>query len=240
VGGWEFLLVFVGVPVVVATVVVATMATRRRAPATGRLTRFESYATSLVGAGAMMAALFSSTSLISGAFFVFGSDPWTVRDMPFSGQEAPAVLADHASVVDSGFDSAWIEVTGLPTASQWMFYLEIALPALATLAISVAVAWLAFALIRERPFGRALPNVIGVAAIAVMIGGMGAQLAGAFARASVVDYLGTVELTGHDGGFVYYSLNLDASPIGWALSLALIAAAFRIGTRMQRDTDLLI
>ena len=240
---WEYLLLFVGVPVVITGVIVATMASRRRGPV-GRLTRFESYATSLVGAGAMIAALFSVLSLVSNAAITF-TTPFVVRDMPYSGESAPPVLDGNPAVVDSGFSSAWIEVSGLPTSSQWLFYLEAVLPALATLAICVAVAWLAFALIRERPFGRVLPNLIGVAAVAVMIGGIGSQLAGAFARSSVVEYLGAEKLTGHDGvtapgGFVYFTLNLDASPIGWALSLALIAAAFQIGTRLQRETELLV
>jgi hypothetical protein len=242
---WEYLLLFVALPIVIVAVIVATLASRRRGPA-GRLTRFESYATSFVGAGAMIAALLSALSLVSNAVVTFTYDPSIVTDMPYdSGELSPPVLDGSDTVTASGFSSAWIEVAGLPVASRWLFYIELALPALATFAICAAVWWLALALLRERPFTRALPNLLGLAAISIMVGGMGSQLAGAFARTSVVEYLGAEQLTGHDGGaapggFSYLSLNLDASPIGWALSLALVAAAFQIGARLQRETDLLV
>ncbi|WP_137845775.1 hypothetical protein [Microbacterium sp. 2FI] len=242
---WEYLLLFVALPIVIVAVIVATLASRRRAPA-GRLTRFESFATSLVGAGAMLAALLSAVSLVSNAVVTFTYDPSIVTDMPYtSGELAPPVLDGSDVVIASGFSSAWIEVAGLPMSSRWLFYIELALPSLATFAISAAVWWLALALLRERPFTRALPNLLGIAAISIMVGGMGSQLAGAFARTSVVEYLGVQQLTGHDGvnppgGFAYLALNLDASPIGWALSLALVAAAFQIGVRLQRETDLLV
>ena len=35
-------------------------------------------------------------------------------------------------------------------------------------------------------------------------------------------------------------MNLDLAPIGWAFGLALVAAAFQIGTRMQKDTEALV
>ena len=37
-----------------------------------------------------------------------------------------------------------------------------------------------------------------------------------------------------------FMLNLDAAPVGWAFGLALVAGAFQIGTRLQRETDLLV
>lgn len=239
-------LLTMAVPVAVGAFTVVVLATRRRGRGTGTLTRTESWAASLVGAGAMMSALFSVIGLVSNAAFVFEVEPFRVDDIAYLGTMRPELLDDVDHIAASGYQSVWIEVMGLPEASRWLFYLELALPLLAGLAISVAVTWLAFALIRERPFARAFPTAIGIAAIAVMVAGLGSQFAGAFARTSVIDYLGSQHLTGHDASvapadvFSYFSLTLDLAPVGWAFGLALVAAAFQIGTRLQRESDLLV
>lgn len=205
--------------------------------------RVESWIISVIGAGAVLTALLSLVGLVGAAARKF-ADPLLVADMPYGG--APVRRLEGVDeVTRSGYESVWIEVSGLPTGSRWLFFAEAVLPLLATLAISAAVIGLAFALLRSRPFARAVTNAIAVAAIAVMVGGIGAQALGAFARASVVDYLGVVEMNGSSNerpaeGLTSFALNLDLAPIGWAFGLALVAAAFQLGTRMQRDTEGLV
>lgn len=41
-------------------------------------------------------------------------------------------------------------------------------------------------------------------------------------------------------GLMGWMLNLDLAPVGWALGLALVAAAFELGHRLQRDTEGLV
>ncbi len=238
---WGPILLWVGAPIAVVSVVVVIMTRKTGRPPVGGLSRVESYATSLIGAGGMLVALLSAVGLVGAAFRSFGDDPFLVNGMPFGGG-SPAALEGVEPVVASGFESVWIEVAGLPAASRWLFFLEAALPSLAAATIGVAVAGLAIALIRDRPFARSLPNVIGVAAVAVLVAGLGSQAAGAFARATVVDFLGVREVTeaGADGSLAYFSLALDLAPVGWAFALALIAAAFQIGYRLQRDTEALV
>ena len=234
-----------GVLPILASAIIVVLVVRGRAPASRSLTRLESWIVSLVGASAMMAVVLASIRVVVAATRSFGDDPLWISDMPYTGSPIEA-LEGADEIVGSGYETAWIEVAGIPTDARWLFFAAEALPALATLAIAVAVTVLAFTLLRERPFVRALPHAIGVAAIAVMVGGIGEQVAGAFARGVVVDFLGSPEVTAGDEGagpypgFVAFALNLNLSPVAWAFGLALVAAAFQIGTRMQKDTEALV
>lgn len=243
---WGWLLMWVGLPVVVTTIVVVVMVRSRNRTTVGTLSKLEEWVVALVGTGSMLVAGGSIAGLIASAVQVFSTDPSTVRGFPLSNAAVPAFTEKSDAIVDAGYETAWLEVAGLPDSTRWLMYIEIALPALATLAIGVAVAWLAIALLRGRPFVRSLPNVVGIAALSVLVGGLGSQVFASAARASVVEFLGAREITAGDfgegpyEGLMSWSLGLDLAPIGWALGLALVAAAFQIGTRLQRDTDLLV
>lgn len=240
----EFVAVWAGIPLAIDAVVVTVLAVRgsRR---TGTLTRFESWIVSFIGAGAMLTALLGVVGVVGGSVRAFTEDPLWIDRMPYSGSPIER-LTDVPAISDSGYESAWLRVASVPVGARSLLALQMVLPSLAAVAIGVAVAWLAIMVIRERPFVRALPHAIGVAAIAVMIAGIGAQVAGAFGRAMVVEYLGPSEVTagadmsGSYDGLTFMALNLDLAPIGWAFGLALVAAAFQIGTRLQRETDLLV
>ncbi|QIG38764.1 hypothetical protein G5T42_04060 [Microbacterium sp. 4R-513] len=210
------------------------------------LSRAESWVVSIIGGLAILNALSCAIGLFSNAAWIFDVEPFRVSGLKYSGATAPERLAGVDHVAASGYESAWAEVMGLPDASRWLFYLEIALPLISVLAVSVVVAWLSFTLVRDRPFVRAFPIGIGITAIAVMVGGLGSQLAAAMARSSVVEYLGADALVADDTttpateSFAWFSLQLDLAPVGAALALMLVAAAFQIGTRMQRDTEALV
>lgn len=230
----------------VAGAVIATVAMGRRRPEGGALTRTESWVTSIIGGGAMLTAVLCLLGAWGNASWIFGVEPFSVDGMRYSGVTSPEVLGGVGHVAASGYESVWAEVIGLPAGARWLFYAELVLPLLSTFAIAVVVAWLAFTVVRERPFARALPIGIGVAAVAIMVGGLGSQFAGALARSAVIDYLGVDQLVKDSGpgpateSFSYFSVEVDLAPIGWALGLLLVAAAFQIGARLQRETDLLV
>lgn len=240
-------LVTVAVPVALVIVTVAVVLFRRgRSASRGELSRVESVIVSLVGAGAMLNGLGCLLGLWSNASLMFTVEPFRVDGAHYAGLTTPPLLEGVDHIAASGYQSIWIEVMGLPAGARALFYAETALPLIASLAISVVVAWLSFTLVRERPFARAFPIGVGVAAVAVMVGGIGSQFLGAIARSSVIDYLGADALIGDDSTapaydvLSYFWLELDLAPIGWAFGLALVAAAFQIGVRMQRDTEALV
>lgn len=244
--GWTFIALWVGLPILVATIVVVVMVRSRRGDRAKALSRVEEWVVALVGTGAMLTVVGSAVFLVLAAMQVFSADPTRVGGFPLANARVPEFTEKSGAIVDAGYESAWLEVAGLPAGTHWLLYLEIALPLVAALSIGVAVAWLAIALLRGRPFVRSLPNVVGVAAIAVLVGGLGSQVFASAARASVVSFLGEREITAGDmgdgpyEGLMGWSLMLDLAPIGWALGLALVAAAFQIGTRLQRESDLLV
>ncbi|WP_404430608.1 hypothetical protein LG299_12240 [Microbacterium lacus] len=219
----------------------------RRPPATtDGLTRAERWITSAIGTAAILTVILSALALVVGAVTTFGEGSKRILDMPVSAVTRPAFLDGVAEVTDARYTAAFIEVSGLPAGSLWLLYLEQVLPSFTTVAIAVAVAWIALALLTGRPFTKSLPAAISIAGLAVMVGGLGTQIAAAFARASVVEFLGARDVTaGSDGsgphdGFALLSLSLDLAPVGWAFGLLMVAAAFQIGTRLQHETDLLV
>jgi hypothetical protein len=240
-------LVLVAAPAALLLLAVTIILFRRgRRASTGELTTAESIVISIVGGGAMLNALGCLLRLWSEATWVFSIEPFHVTDLHYQGATPPELLDGVDHIAASGYESVWMDVMGLPAESRWLFYAELVLPVLGALAISVAVAWLSFTLVRERPFVRAFPISIGIAAIAVMVGGIGSQFAGALARSTVIEYLGESHLVGDNTTapaydvLTFFWLPLDLAPVGWAFGLALVAAAFQIGTRLQRESDLLV
>lgn len=232
-------------PIVVATIVVGVMLRSRRTLPVGGLSRLEEWLVALVGTGALLVSAGSATALVTTAIQTFASDPSHVRGVAVGNAAVPPFAERSSAIVDASYETAWLDVAGLPDGTRWLLYLETALPVLAALAIGLSTAWLAIGLLRGRPFMRSLPNVVGIAAIAVMVGGLGSQVLAFLARGAIIEFLDPQVITAGDSGNGPYEglamgLNLDLAPVGWAFGLALVAAAFQIGTRLQRESDLLV
>lgn len=240
--GW--LVMWVGAPVVIAGAIIILL-TRRRSERPD-LSRVETWSVGLIGSGALLVILAGVMTLFSAAS-VFTSDPTIVRGFVLGNAEVPPFTEKADAIVDAAYETVSLTVSGAPTETRWLIYAEKSLPTLGMIAIGAAVFWLALLLLRGRPFVRSLPRLAGVSALVVMLTGIGAQVFASAARASVVEYLDPQVITAGGNavdpsyeGVAFWDLSLDLAPVGWALGLALVAAAFELGRHLQRDTEGLV
>ncbi|MFG6444300.1 hypothetical protein ACFXQA_03405 [Microbacterium sp. P07] len=232
-----------GLLVAAGAVALVVRTVRRSRSAGGTLSLAETVGVSIVGSGALLGIPLSLYGLVSSGIQLANATTVRVSGIALSNSTYPPFLQASDAPVDAGYETAWVEIANAPGDVRWLLWAEQALPTVLGLVIAVAVAWLSLALLRGAPFTRAFPLALGVLAVAVVAVGLGTQAVEATARAATVAFLGPAEfITGHDTGsgpvegFMAYSLLLDLGPVGWGLGIALVAAAFSIGTRLQRDT----
>lgn len=240
-------LVTIGVAVALLGVALAVVLVRRRRPRTAAfLTPLESIVISVIGGFAMVNGALCLLRLYSDSVVILQYPSVRVDGFRYLGVTTPELLEGVAHVTESGYQSIWMNLVGLPMETRWLVYLESVLPSIGALAVSVVIAWLSFTLVRERPFARAYPIGLGVAAVAIVVGSMGTQFAGALARSSVIEFLGEEQLTADASNgppsdvLSFFHLELDLASVGWAFGLLMVAVAFQIGTRMQKDTEALV
>ncbi|MBW9111827.1 hypothetical protein JNB63_18615 [Microbacterium trichothecenolyticum] len=206
-------------------------ATHRTTVSTG-----DAVALGIIATGAVSVAVAALVAGVRAAFEVFGTDP-TVA-MPVTGGDVEA-LDGVTDITAAVYTSADVTFASLPTAVSWLLLLEVALPALATIGVCAVAWWLGVSLIRGRPFRASMPAAIGVVACLVIAGGLFGQFAGAWGRAMLVEHLAATDEAVTDVFWIFL-LPLDLTPIGWGFALALVAGAFQIGSRLQRDTEGLV
>ena len=149
-----------------------------------------------------------------------------------------SVITDATSLVSAAnYETVALTIEGLPSAARGYLIAAAVLGALVSIGICAAVVWLCIRVFVNRPFVRSATWGIGVVAILVFVGGIGSSLCTGIARAEAVDYLGIGAAQGLTAGF---SATVDLAPLGWSLALIVVAAAFELGQRMQRDQEGLV
>ncbi|UJP10122.1 hypothetical protein L2X99_17525 [Microbacterium sp. KUDC0406] len=198
----------------------------------GRPSMLEAVTLGLVATGAVSIAIAALTGAIRAGFEIFGS-PVPVA-LPVHDAEMGS-LTDAAGVASASYTQSLVSFETLDAGIRWLLLGEQALPALATIIVCMSLWWLGLSLIRQRAFRKSMAPVLGTAAIALVVAGMIGPLLGAFARAEAVQ-----QLPASDGEFYAFLYELDPSPIGWGIALALVVSAFEVGRRLQRETEGLV
>ena len=190
----------------------------------------------IIATGAVSVGVGAIVAITSAAFEIFGAAPEVL--MPVH-DVALTALDDVSGVSAASVDSALVTFSTMTTGARWMLLLEVALPALATMALCAGVWWLGVSLIRSRPFRASLGWIFGLAACLMLAGALLGQLAGGIGRAMIVQDLAAADPGVED---VLWTLlvQFDLAPVGWAFALALIAGVFEIGRRLERDTEGLV
>ncbi|MDP3950374.1 hypothetical protein [Microbacterium sp.] len=201
----------------------------------GRPSLSEAVALGLVATGAVSIGIASIFGAVGAGIEIFGSP--VSLSLPVDGAEMTS-LADADGVAAAEYTQSLVSFETLDAGTRWLLLAEVALPALATVIVCAALWWLGLSLIRQRAFRRSMVPVLATAAFALIVTTMIAPLFGAIARAQMVEQLAA---SGADTeGFSLFLYQLDPAPIGWGIALALVATAFEVGQRLQRETEGLV
>lgn len=177
----------------------------------------------IAGAAAAVAVL--AVVFLVGRIVEVSTGPVTLHDVPTDGP------------IDAGFAGATfhsVDVTLDLSGDGRMFLIAGGvLSTLLTVGICLVLAWLCVRVLRGKPFGPSLTWGIGTVAILVVAAGLGGPLLEGMAAQQSALALGVEELP-------VFLVEVDLAPLAWGFALAVVAGAFEIGQRMQRDTQGLV
>ncbi|WP_052226812.1 hypothetical protein [Microbacterium mangrovi] len=154
--------------------------------------------------------------------------------------EIESAAKTHPGIDCFGVSSAWATVSGLTVGVRALIATDQLLWALLAVLPAVALGVICFQLLRGIPFARTVTRTLTVSAVAVLVLGVAAPMLdgiskGAASAAALPSGESGAAFT--EGGF---SVTVPAWPIGAALALLALAAVFRYGAKLQRDTELLV
>jgi hypothetical protein len=160
-----------------------------------------------------------------------------------------------AHVVGGGFSTATVDLTGLDVAARVWLALDSVLQAATGVVIAIAIVLLCTSILRNNPFQRAVQRSIVMSAITVIIGGLAWQISGAIGGGlaseqtlrstgfSIPNDVVTINDLTHIIGIPgpsAWGTSVNLWPVGVGLALLAIAAVFRRGILLQKDTEGLV
>lgn len=162
-------------------------------------------------------------------------DAITLTGMPLTDAAASQFTAASPLVTAASFETATLTIEGLPTSARAALIGAAILTSLVAIGICAVVTWLCVRVFVGRPFVRSATWGIGVVSILVIAGGLGGSLLNGIANAEAVAHAGL-----ESAGMPMLLVTTDLAPLGWGLALAVVAGAFELGQRMQRDQEGLV
>ncbi|WP_156759132.1 DUF2975 domain-containing protein [Microbacterium karelineae] len=163
--------------------------------------------------------------------FVAG-DPWTML-APFTGEAAQVPIGPNGELREVAVESAYITAPGIPAISAASLIAAVVVTMVATLAVLACVSVLCLNIARRRIFTGTNTRALTIAALTVGIGWALSMILqtlainGAFASIS-------------DGDYDNVLAQVNFTPLLGVFVLGALATAFRVGERLQRDTEGLV
>ncbi|PYF99316.1 hypothetical protein SAMN05216184_10725 [Georgenia satyanarayanai] len=190
----------------------------------------------IVGVGAALVALTHVVGTVLGARHTLGDDPLEVEGIPVSDASAPAFTEHLPAISEARYGALTAVVEGVPAGTRWLLWAGDAVGSLAVVGICLVLVQLCVRIARQRPFGRSLTVALVATAVLVTAGGVLPQLLALAGRTQVVEHLGVATMAAETGVRLTVSSELSLASIGVGLALCVVAVAFALGERMQRDT----
>lgn len=186
----------------------------------------------------VLGVLFAGSAFIIG---VFGFIQTLTTDGVAIVQPVSIFLNDvetdgRASVASGETTTAEMTVDGLSMTARLLLGSGTLLLILVQVMIAIAIVVLCRQLLDGRPFVTALRRLIGALAVVVLVGGMFGQALYGFGNFQVATELNSDPI----GSEFPMMMHIDSTPFIVGFSLALVAMAFSIGERLQRETEGLV
>lgn len=177
------------------------------------------------GAGAAV-ALTEFGFLIARVADLLGAAHVTLDDVPL---QAPV----DAALAGATYDRVDLEVTGLSGGGVAALGAATVTQSLLLIGAALVVAWLSLRIFLRRPFARSATWGLGLVSILTLVTGLLNPLFTGIANAEAAALLDVDALPA-------FLIEISPAHIGCGLALAVVAGAFEIGQRMQRDVEGLI
>ena len=169
--------------------------------------------------------------------------------LPMPGVEVTA--GPTAEVIGGGFTAAQLTLENLSPTVRILWASGQALGTLVPAVVAALIALVCFQLLRGAAFAPVVARAAILTAGVVLVGGLGTQLlcdiAGSMASSEALNVV-AAEWTGYPDDWDIHTalpqptvgISVDFWPIGAALGFAALAAVFRYGGILQRDTERLV
>gem|GEM_PF-864542 len=141
-------------------------------------------------------------------------------------------------IVSAGFDSALVTATGLSGGVRALLTSAMILDAVTVAAVGGAIAWFLLMFAGKRPFQQSLFRTTLIAGFALTLGPLLSTALSGFAKMQAAVELNPLAHEVFDIGFEIPALGVTIPLLG--LAVLALAFVFRMGNRLQRDTEGLI
>jgi len=141
-----------------------------------------------------------------------------------------------ATLLDGRLNSARVYVTDLTPITTGLLDAGLIVGVITQVLVAASFAYLAFRLLRRRPFMKSLTWSFLAAGAVLLIGSIVAQALTGFGSWLVATELGS----NPDNDFWQMSFSVDVAPLGFGFALMLVGSAFEYAQKLSRDTEGLV